>query len=74
MQIWKLHEAERAFSDLIHYAQQEPIMIMVDDEEVAVIISKDAFQKLSNPTLSLGAFLDQSPLKGLALPLERDNS
>jgi prevent-host-death family protein len=74
MEVWQLQEAKAKFSELIRKVQQSPIAISVHGEEEAIILSKKEFEKLSQPKLSLGAFLDQSPLKGLDIEITRDTS
>jgi prevent-host-death family protein len=75
MQIWALQDAKAQLSALIRIVKEDgPVTISVRGEEEVVVISKQKYKRLTTPQLSLGKFLDQSPLKGLDLKLERDRS
>jgi prevent-host-death family protein len=73
MQKWQLQDAKSRFSELVKFVQQEPVAITVHGMVEAIIISTKDFNKLK-PQLTLGQFLDKSPLKGLDISFERDRS
>ncbi len=74
---WQLQEAKARLSDLVKRAQQEgPQEITVHGKPVAVVLSREAFERLSGGGApSLVEFMRRSPLHGLdELALERDRS
>lgn len=73
--IWQLQEAKQRFSELVNKALDEgPQVVTRRGEEVAVIVSKEEYQKLLKSQSSLLEFFRQSPLVGSELNLERDRS
>jgi PHD/YefM family antitoxin component YafN of YafNO toxin-antitoxin module len=54
--------------------EEGPVAISVHGQEEVVVISKQKYNRLTTPKLTLGKFLDQSPLKGLDLKIKRDRS
>jgi prevent-host-death family protein len=76
MQSWQMQTAKARFSDVVRSAKQDgPQDITVHGKSVAVVVSRDLFDKLSGNSLSLPEFMQRSPLVGLdELVLERDPS
>lgn len=76
MNKWKLQEAKAHFSEVIRCVVKEgPQEIMLCEEsESVVIISKNEYDKLVNSTPNLVTFLRQSPLFDLNLDLSRKDS
>lgn len=76
MQSWQLQTAKARLSDVVKGARQHgPQDITVHGKSVAVLVSRELFDRLSGNSLSLAEFMQRSPLAGLdALVLERDKS
>lgn len=76
MQSWQMQTAKARFSDVVRSAKQDgPQDITVHGKSVAVVVSRDLFDKLSGNARSLAEFMQSSPLAGLdALVFERDQS
>ncbi len=67
-----LQEAKNRFSEVVKAAKTKgPQIITVHGKEAAVVVSMNAFRKMSGKAQSLSEFLANSPLKGLGL--ERRN-
>lgn len=72
---WQLQDAKARFSELVKLAVADgPQIITVHGEQTAVLLSSAEFAKLTQRSISLVAFFQKSPLKGLALDLKRDKS
>jgi prevent-host-death family protein len=72
---WQLQEAKARLSELVKRACAEgPQEITLRGEPAAVVLSAKTYNKLKAKKLSLAAFLQASPLKGVELNLERDKS
>jgi prevent-host-death family protein len=70
---WQIQEAKGKFSALINEAQTAPQTITRHGEPVAVIVSAEEYDRLTNrPKKSLLEFLQSAPLG--ELDLERDRS
>jgi len=74
MQVWQLQVAKAKFSELVKLARKTPQIITVRGVEEVVVISKKAYDKLSNKPDNLFEFFQESPLKGVELDIERDKS
>jgi prevent-host-death family protein len=76
MQSWQMQEAKAKLSELVKRAQLEgPQDITLHGESVAVVLSREAFERLTNPSMSLVAFMRASPLYNLEnLVFEREDS
>lgn len=76
MQSWQIQEAKARISELVKRAQAEgPQEITMHGKPVAVLISRETFDRLSLQGDSLVAFMRRSPLHGLdELAFERDPS
>ncbi len=76
MQSWQMQEAKAKISELVKRAQVEgPQEITMHGKSVAVLISRETFDRLTQHGNSLAAFMQRSPLHGLdELEFERDPS
>lgn len=75
MKRWQIHDAKAKFSELIRAAGSGPQDITHHGKSVAVVLSRDEFDRLSQAGESLGTFMQRSPLYDLdALELQRDAS
>lgn len=76
MQTWQLQHAKARFSEVVKGAKQDgPQDITVHGKSVAVVLSRELFDRLSGNALSLVEFMQRSPLCGLdELTFERDQS
>ena len=75
MNTWQLQTAKARLSELVKMAvSQGPQVITVRGGEEVVVLSKDAFDRMTKPKPSFVKFIRQSPLVGTNLDLERDES
>ena len=76
MQTWQMQTAKARFSDVVRSAKSDgPQDITVHGKSVAVVLSRELFDRLSGNSQSLLEFMQRSPLCGLDdLTLERDQS
>ncbi len=66
--VWQLQEAKNRFSRVVNQAMADgPQIITRRGEEVAVLVSKDEYERLKKSRLSLVEFFRQSPLVGVPL-------
>jgi prevent-host-death family protein len=73
--IWQLQHAKNRFSQVVNQAlDQGPQVITRHGKEVAVLVSKDEFDRLQKSRSGLVAFFRDSPLVGVDLDLSRDQS
>lgn len=73
--IWQLQEAKNRFSEVVNKALTEgPQTVTRHGEEVVVVLSKAEYARLTKSQGSLVEFFRQSPLVGMDLNLERDQS
>lgn len=73
--VWQLQEAKNRFSEVVNKALVEgPQTVTRHGEEIVVILSKAEYSRLTKSQVGLVAFFRQSPLVGVALDLERDQS
>lgn len=73
--IWKPQEAKDHFSEVVNKAMNVgPQTVTRHGAEVVVILSKAEYRRLKMSRGSLVDFFRQSPLAGIALDLERDQS
>ena len=73
--VWQLQEAKNRFSEVVNKALEEgPQTVTRHGEEVVVILSKAEYARLLQSKISLLDFFRQSPLVGIDLDLERDQS
>ena len=75
MQSWQMQSAKARFSELVkHAAQEGPQDITLHGKSVAVVVSRELFDRLSGNEQSLVNFMRASPLMGhdeIALERER---
>ncbi len=75
MQTWQLQAAKSRMSELIKCAQLQPQDITVHGTSVAVILSREMFDRLSQSHDLLVDFMRRSPLNGADdVDLQRDPS
>lgn len=69
---WSLHDAKNRLSQLVRAAQDAPQVISVRGEERAVVLSPEAYRRLTRGRdAGLRAFLQASPWADVDLDLER---
>ncbi len=69
---WALQDAKNRFSELVEQALHDgPQVVTRRGKETVIVLSMEAFHKLTAKQESLVAFLRHSPLAGVALDLER---
>ena len=72
---WQLQEAKARLSELIKKAAKEgPQSITIHGEPTAVVLSSEEYERLKKPRGSFVAFMRQSPLYGVDLDLEREQT
>ena len=76
MQAWQMQTAKAQFSEVVRSAKLDgPQDITVHGKSVAVVVSRELFDRLSGNTESLVQFMRQSPLYGRdEIDLTRDTS
>ncbi len=75
MHTWQMQEAKARMSELVNRAQSQPQDITLHGKSVAVVISRETFDRLSQTQDSLVDFMCRSPLYGADdLVFERDQS
>ncbi len=75
MRQWQVQEAKAKFSDLLRDAVRSgPQEITVRGHATAVVLSKGEYERLSGRKPALVEFLRTSPLAGIDLGIERDQS
>ena len=75
MHTWQLQEAKARMSELVKSAQQQPQEITLHGKPVAVLVSKETFDRLTSAQGSLVDFMQRSPMTGADdLQLTRDKS
>ena len=76
MQTWQMQTAKARFSEVVRCAKQDgPQDITVHGRSVAVVLSRELFDRISGNTESLLEFMQQSPLYGRDdIEFERDQS
>ncbi|WP_278362225.1 type II toxin-antitoxin system Phd/YefM family antitoxin [Stutzerimonas kunmingensis] len=75
MQTWQMQEAKARMSELVKRAQAQPQDITLHGKSVAVVISRETFDRLSHTQNSLVDFMQRSPLHGADdVVFERDQS
>ncbi len=73
--VWQLQEAKNRFSEVVNRALTEgPQTVTRHGEEIVVVLSKAEYNRLKKSQTSLLEFFRQSPLVGVELELERDQS
>lgn len=75
MNTWQMQEAKAQLSVLVKRAQNQPQDITLHGKSVAVVISRETFDRLSQAQDSLVGFMRRSPLYGADdIVFERDQS
>lgn len=75
MRTWQMQEAKARMSELVKRAQTQPQDITLHGKSVAVVISRETFDRLSHTQSSLVDFMRRSPLYGAdEVEFERDPS
>ena len=75
MQTWQMQEAKARMSELVKRAQTQPQDITLHGKSVAVVVSREAFDRLLQTQDSLVEFMRRSPLYGADdIGFERDGS
>jgi len=73
MHIWQVQEAKMKLSELIREARNEPQIISSRGEEVVVVLSKEEYNQLKKPKLSIIEIMQKSPAKEMKLDFARSN-
>jgi len=76
MRHWQMQEAKAKLSEVIKDAEREgPQEITLHGKPVAVVLSREHYERLTGAGESLVAFMRRSPLYGIEeINLERDKS
>jgi prevent-host-death family protein len=75
MQTWQMQEAKARMSELVKCAQVQPQDITLHGKSVAVVVSREIFDRLTQTQGSLVDFMRRSPLYGVGdVEFERDGS
>lgn len=75
MHTWQMQEAKARMSELVKRAQTQPQDITLHGKSVAVVISRETFDRLSQTQDSLVDFMRRSPLYGVDdIVFERNGS
>ena len=73
--VWQLQEAKNRFSEVVNKAITEgPQTVTRHGEEIVVVLSKAEYNRLKKSQGNLLDFFRQSPLVGIELDLDRDQS
>ena len=67
--VWQLQEAKAMFSEVIKAASVKPQTVTIRGREKAVIMSIEEYRKLVRPRQTLFEFIQDSPLRDVALEL-----
>lgn len=76
MQVWQMQEAKARLSEVVKKAEHEgPQDITLHGRSVAVMLSRETFDRLAGTGESLVTFMHRSPLYGLEdVRLDRDTT
>ena len=73
--IWPLEDQQDQLTQIVDAARRAgPQVITADGEETAVVLSIEEYRKLAAPQDTLVEFFQRSPLRGVDLNIERDQS
>ncbi len=64
MQKWQIQDAKARMSELVKRAQSQPQDITVHGKSVAVVLSREAYDRLSRTGETLVEFMQRSPWYG----------
>ena len=69
---WQLQEAKNRFSEVVKRALRHgPQVVTKRGHEVVIVLAVEAYRELTRPRTSLVRFLQESPLAGVTLDVER---
>lgn len=72
MKGWQFRDAKAHLSELVKRAAVEgPQNITVGGRDIAVVLSRDDYERLRRPKLSFVEFMRRSPLVGIRLDVRR---
>lgn len=75
MRAWQMQEAKARLAEVIRRAEDEgPQAVTVRGRDAVVVLSRRDYDALTRPPESFAAFVRRSPLAGVELDLERDDS
>ncbi|MEI6802167.1 MAG: type II toxin-antitoxin system Phd/YefM family antitoxin [Burkholderiales bacterium] len=76
MQTWQMQTAKARFSDVVRSAKSDgPQDITIHGKSVAVVLSRELYDRLSGNAQSLVQFMQSSPLYGMEdVVFEREKS
>jgi antitoxin Phd len=75
MRKWQLQEAKARFSEVVKNAASEgPQEVTVHGKEAAVVLSREEYDRLTRPKVTFVELLRSSPLAGVELDLEREQT
>ena len=75
MQTWQLQEAKARLSEVVRLCVQEgPQTLTVRGKEEVVLLSKEDYDLLLGSKPNLFDFMRHSPLKGVEISFERDQT
>jgi antitoxin Phd len=75
MRQWQLQEAKAKFSEVVKLANREgPQEITMRGQPTAILISLEDFKRIKEKKPSLVSLMRSSPLAGINLDLQRDQS
>jgi antitoxin Phd len=75
MQTWQLQTAKARLSEVVRKALlKKPQEITLRGKDAVVVLSKETYDALVKPKPSFTQFMQQSPLVGMNLELNRDHS
>ena len=75
MPTWQMQEAKAQLSELVKRARSQPQDITLHGKSVAVVVSREMFDRLSHAQSGLVEFMRHSPLYGdEELVFEREQS
>lgn len=73
--IWQLQKAKNKFSELVEKARHEgPQFVTKHGKESVVVLSVEDYHQIVQPQSNLYDFIQNSPLHGIDLGIERDKS
>lgn len=71
---WQLQEAKAKFSELVETAQHGgPMIITKNGKEVAVLLSKREYERISKPSTTLLQFFENAPCQEFDLEIKRSS-
>ncbi|NDH66687.1 MAG: type II toxin-antitoxin system Phd/YefM family antitoxin [Gammaproteobacteria bacterium] len=74
MHVWQLQEAKAKLTQLINRSKSEPQIISRHGVNESVVISMDQYLELCGAKENITTYFKNSPLYGIDIALERDQS